>query len=182
MIFYERGPPAKILTDNDTAFTCRQFKEFTSGWGMHLRFRYAHIPARNGIVEGSHRSIKTIAARKNCSVLEVVYWYNVTPKGSLSSSASPVDVLHRYHIRVRNVDATCPPEPRITGGRYKKGDIVWVKTPHGRCTAKFGTRRITEVTSQQAVQVNRTPCHVKDLHPFLGSHPSDDNGVTKDDE
>ena len=72
-IFYERGQPAEILTDNDNAFTCRQFKEFTSSRGVHLRFRRAHVPAGNGIVEGSHRSIKTIAARKNCPVLEAVY-------------------------------------------------------------------------------------------------------------
>ena len=98
-------------------------------------------------MERSHRSIKIIVARKNCPELEVVYWYNVIPKDSLSFSTSPADILHRYHIRVRNIDATPPPEPQITGGRYKKGDIVWVKTPHGRCTTKFGTGRITEVTS-----------------------------------
>ena len=28
MIFYEWVPPTKILTNNDNAFTCRQFKEF----------------------------------------------------------------------------------------------------------------------------------------------------------
>ena len=110
-IFYEWGPPAEILTDNDTAFTCRKFKEFMSSWSVHLRFRCAHVPARNGIVECSHRSIKTIAARKNCPALEAVYWYNMTPKDSLSSSTSPADMLHRYHIRVRNIDATSPPEP-----------------------------------------------------------------------
>ena len=66
IFFYERGPSAEILTDNDAAFTCRQIKEFTSCWSVHLKFRCAHVQAGNGIVERSHWSIKTIAARKNC--------------------------------------------------------------------------------------------------------------------
>ena len=70
------------------------------------RFRCAYVLARNGIVKCSHRSIKIIAARKNCPALEVVYWYNVTPKDNLSSSTSLADVLHRYHIRVWDIDAT----------------------------------------------------------------------------
>ena len=148
---------------------------------MHLRFRCAHIPARNGIVECCHRSTKTIAARKNYPTLEAVYWYNVTSKDNLSSTL-PADVLHRYHNRVRDIDAMSPPEPQITGGRYKKGDIVWVKTPHSRCMTKFGTGHVTEVISQQSVWVNGTPCHVKDLCPFQGSHPLDDEGDTEDSE
>ena len=47
---------------------------------------------------------------------------------------------------------------------------------------KFGTGRVTEVLSQQSVQVNRTLCHVKDVRPFWGSHPSDDKGDTEDSE
>ena len=147
-------------------FTCRQFKEFTSSWGVHLRFRYTHVPAGNGIMECSHRSIKTIAVKKNCPALEAVYWYNVTPKYNLSSSTSPADVLHRYHIQVRDIDATPPPEPQMTGGQYEKRDVVWVKTPHGRCTTKFGTGHITEVNRQQLVWVNGTHCQVKGLRPF----------------
>ena len=110
VIFYEHGPPADILTDNDAVFTCRQFKEFISSWDEHVRFWCTHVPAGNGIVERCHRSIKTIATRKNCPVSEVVYWYNVTTKDSLSSSMLPADVLHRYHIRVRNIDVTPPPK------------------------------------------------------------------------
>ena len=34
----------------------------------------------------------------------------------------------------------CPhPELQITGGRYEKGDVKWVKTPLGRCMSKFET-------------------------------------------
>ena len=72
-------------------FTCRQFKEFVNSWGVHLRFQCTHVPARNSIMEHSYRSIKTIAARKNCPALEVVIWSNMTPKDNLSFSTLPAD-------------------------------------------------------------------------------------------
>ena len=75
-----------------------------------------------------------------------------------------------------------PPEPQITGGRYEKGDIVWVKTSHGRCMIKFGTGRVTGVMSQQSVQVIGASCDVKNLCPFRGSHLLDDEGDTEDSE
>ena len=74
----------EILTDNDTAFTSKDFGEFARNWDKHLRFRCAYSPSGNGIVERSQRAVKTTAARKNCSILEVVYWHNVTPKDDVS--------------------------------------------------------------------------------------------------
>ena len=69
---YNRGPPIEILTDNDTAFTCGQFKESGSSWGVHLKFQCAHMPAGNDTAERCHRNIKTIATRKNCPMLVAV--------------------------------------------------------------------------------------------------------------
>ena len=66
-IFYDRGPPAKILRDNSVAFSSEQFLQFLRKWGVWLRFWCA-------IVERSHWSIKVIAARKRCLIPEVVYW------------------------------------------------------------------------------------------------------------
>ena len=56
---------------------------------------------------------------------------------------------------------------------------MWVNSPHSRYTTKFGSGRVTEVTSQQSVRINGTPRHVKDLRPFRLSHPSDDVGDTE---
>lgn len=169
----------QFSTNNDTTFTCRQFKEFVSSWSVHLRFRCAYVPSGNGIVERNHRSVKTIATRKNCSVLEAVYWYNVTPKDNLSPSTAPADVLHTYHIRVRGIDATPPPESQITEGEYK-GTLSGSRL-RGKCITKFGTGHVTEVVSQQSVRVNGTPRHVRDLRPFLGSNPTTDED-TEDSE
>ena len=84
----------EILTDNDTAFTSKDFQEFARNWHVHLRFRCAYSPSGNGIVERNHRTIKTIATRKNCLILEAVYRHKVTPKDNVSPSTA----LHRYHI------------------------------------------------------------------------------------
>ena len=58
----------------------------------------------NGIEERNHRSIKTITARKQCSIPEVIYWYNVTPKDSLSPVTATADALHRYDIQAWGID------------------------------------------------------------------------------
>ena len=63
----------EILTVNDTAFTSKDFREFARNWDVHLWFRCAYSPSGNGIVERSHRTVKTITTRKNCSILEAVY-------------------------------------------------------------------------------------------------------------
>ena len=90
-VFYEQGSPIELLKDNDTAFICKQFKKFLKDWGVHLWFWWAYASARNDLVERSHRSIKTIVARKQCFIPEVVYWYNITPKDSLSPATAPAN-------------------------------------------------------------------------------------------
>ena len=40
-IFYERGLPEEILTDNDTAFCSMEFRRFIEEWGIRLRHRCA---------------------------------------------------------------------------------------------------------------------------------------------
>ena len=61
-VFFERGAPVELLTDNDAAFKSRKFAIFANEWAVRMRFRAAHVPSGNGIVENSHRTIKTIAA------------------------------------------------------------------------------------------------------------------------
>ena len=153
----------EILTDNDTAFTSKDFGEFARNWDVHLRFRCAYSPSGNGVVERSHRTIKTIAARKNCSILEAVYWHNVTPKDNVSPCTAPADALHRYHVRIKGVEDNPFPEQEVTRGKYGKGDVVWVKNPHSKWTTKYSTSRVTEVISPQSVKIDGVPRHVKDL-------------------
>ena len=182
-VFLERGLRMEILTNNDTAFTSKVCGEFARNWDVHLRFRWAYSPSGNGIVERSHRTIKTITARKNCSILEVVYWYNVTPKDDVSLCTAPADALRRYHVRIKGVEDNPLPKPEVTGGKYEKGDVVWVKNPHGKCTTKYSTGRVTEVISPQSVKIDGVSCHIKDLQPVLRTQLSlSDKSDSEDSE
>ena len=120
----------EILTDNNTAFTSKDFGEFARFWDMHLWFQCANSSSGNGIVERIHRTVKTIVARKNCSIFEAVYWH-VTPKDDISACTAAADALHRYHVRIEGVEDNPLPEPEVTRGKYEKGDVVWVKNPRG---------------------------------------------------
>ena len=71
-VFFERGAPTELLTDNDAAFCSKMFAEFARQWNMQICFHCAHIPSGNGIVERSHCTIKVISARKDCSIAEAV--------------------------------------------------------------------------------------------------------------
>ena len=163
-IFLERGAPDEILTDNDTAFKSRVFEEFAEKWGIRMRFRCAHVPSGNGITERAHRTIKRIAVRKKCSVLEAVFLYNLSPKDGQDASSTPASRVHSYSWRMPGVD---PSDPSLSTGNatssFRIGDVVWVKPKNYRCTGRFGTGRVTGVISSQAIEVDGVPRHVRDV-------------------
>ena len=148
-IFYERGAPAELLADNDTAFRSRNFAAFASRWGVSLRFRAVYRPSGNSIVERNHRTVKVIAARKQCSVDEAVHLYNISPREAGSQNGAPVQGIYRYQVRdcVQHSSSVAPetshgPEPgqsdEEAGTRmtYGVGDMVWARKPGTRCTEK----------------------------------------------
>ena len=146
-----------------------------------MRFRCAYIPAGNGIVERSHRTIKHIATRTWCSVMEAVYWYNVTLKDDASASTAPANLIYSYTVRIKGIDAMLPPEDAGPIS-YKVGDRIWVKIPHGRCTTQFGKGTITGVYSPHSVLVDRTPRHVKDVRPLRGADNTNYSVTSSEDE
>lgn len=164
-VFFERGPPREILTDNDSAFRSDLFRSFCELWGVALRFRCAYVPSGNGIVERSHRTIKRIASRKRCSIPEAVYWHNVTPKDVHSPYTAPANAIHKYQIRLKGLDVAITPGAENTLNPFQLGDRVWVKPPGYRCHTKFGTGVITRIISDQAAEVDGMPRHVRDLRP-----------------
>ena len=180
-VFCERGAPVELLTDNATTFSGETFSRFAERWGVRMRFRCAYVPAGNGIVERSHRTIKRIAARTRCSVMEAVYWYNVTPKDDASASTAPANIIYSYTARIRGVDVTLPPE-EAGPSSYEVGDSVWVKIPQGRCTTQFGKGTITGVYSPHSVLVDGTPRHVKDVRPVRGADATYCSSASSDDE
>ena len=93
-VFFERGPPHELLTDNDTAFCSREFRAFANDWGVNLRFRCMYVPARNGIAERCQRTVKRIATRMHCPIQEAVYSHNVTPRDSVSPPTVPTNKIY----------------------------------------------------------------------------------------
>ena len=57
VVFFERGAPSELLTDNDTAFRSKMFQKFAEQWGIRIHFRCAHDASGNGTV------VKRIAAK-----------------------------------------------------------------------------------------------------------------------
>ena len=167
VIFYERGPPTEILTDNDTTFRSSLHKTFLDEWRVRLRFRSANVPSGNGIIERCHRTVKRIAARKQCTIPEAVYWYNVTPNDDVSSATAPTNMVYRYRIRLKGINGTPAPTHDQQQAVFKPGDRVWVKTPHGRCTTKYKVGRVTGITSV----LNITPCERSAT--YSGTRPVD---------
>ena len=176
-ILCERGAPSEILCDNDTVFRGRHFGAFAVKWGVLLRFRAAYEPGGNGIVERHHRTVKVIAARKQCSIPEAVHLYNVSPRDSDSASDAPVGRIYRYTVRDcvgsagrqlsvsasdgrgigrQGSDGSEPAAPRGTG-ELAAGDAVWVRRRGTRCTDVSEPGVVSSVVSPQVVVVDGTP-------------------------
>ena len=168
-VFLERGAPEEVLADNDTAFRSREFAAFAARWAVKLRFRAVHRPSGNSIVERNHRSVKVIAARKQCPVSEAVHLYNVTPRDGAAAATAPANGVYRYQVR----DRVRPPDRHVSrervqleaGGQFNVGDLLWVRKPGSRCTTRSQRGEVTAVVSDQVVEVNGVPWHVRDLRP-----------------
>ncbi|KRX51836.1 hypothetical protein T09_10653 [Trichinella sp. T9] len=161
-VFYERGAPEELLTDNDTAFRRRTFTQFIARWGVRVRYRCAYAPSDSGIAERCHRRVKVIAARKNCTVEETVYLYNVTPRDGRNPWTAPANVVHAYAVRVRGVDRATE-EPEEKNGRFAVGDSVRVRPLGATCDTRHQKGTVTDVVSDQVVEVDGMPRHVRDL-------------------
>ena len=180
-VFHERGAAAEILADNDTAFRSRGFAVFAAKWGVRLRFPAVHQPSGNGIVERNHRSVKVIAARKQCSVSEAVHLYNVTPLDGERADSSPAAQVYRYAVRDVlqaeavdrvNADSQAGAGPGQDDGQsgsdYAVGDEVWVRVPGSRCGSKSRSGVVTGGVSAQVIEVDGTPWHVRDVRRRKG--------------
>ena len=138
VVFCEREPPIELFTDNGAAFYRQRFAEFAWTWSVHVQFWCAHIPSGNRIVERSHRTIKRIAVRMQCSITEVVYWYNVMPKDDKTDSTAPANTTYSYKIHIKGIDVVLVPDNAVSCP-YIEGDAVWVKNLYGRCTKMHDT-------------------------------------------
>ena len=137
------------------------FRDFQCELGVRLDFCCAHVPCGNGIMEQCHQSMKQIAAKKLCPIIEAVYWYNVTLKDNVSPLTDPANLIHCYRVRLKGINALPPDETKQLHIGYDVGDHVWLKTPNGLCTLPYACGRITGMISPQNFLVNEMPHHVE---------------------
>ena len=174
-VFFERGPPHELLTDNDPAFWCSEFRAFAREWKINLRFRCAYAPAGNGVAERCHRTVKRTAGRMSCSI-------HITPKDGESRQTATANRIHRYKVRVKGFN-TPMTSSDTKHSFYQIGDRVWVKAPHSRCTTKFNRGRVTGMISLQSLLVDGIPRHVKDLRPrFSFTTPEKDSDSSSESD
>ena len=163
LVFFERGAPVELLTDNESAFHSGAFMQFAERWAMRVRFRCAYAASGNGIAEKCHRSVKRIAARKRCTIAEAVYWYNVAPKDDVDSATVPANKLYNYEIRVLVIAHVLHSAQRAIDSPYDVGDAVWVNPPDNRWHTKFKYGTVTGVVFDQTMEVDGMLRHVRYL-------------------
>ena len=97
-IFYEGGPPVERAT---AKYFVERYSQNSLMLHIRMRFRCTYVPSGNGIVERFHCTIKRIDARSQCSIIEAVYWYNVTPKDDTTASTALANSIHMYQVPIK---------------------------------------------------------------------------------
>ena len=174
-VFFECGASAEILTDNAPAFCSQTFLTLTDELDIWMRYWSAYIPEGNDITEQCHCTVKRIAARSHCLIVEAMYWYNATPKDNKTPSSMPANGICQYEQHVKGIDPK-PSLPDIRSNTYHVGEPVWVKPLDCWCTTRVCKRQVDGVICCQTVLLNGTPHHVKDLRRC------DESAITKKDE
>ncbi|KFD47071.1 hypothetical protein M513_12059 [Trichuris suis] len=167
-VFYERGGPEEMLTDNDTAFRSNEVARLAERWGTRLRFRCAYAASGNGITERCHRTIKVIARRTGCTVQEAVYRYNLMPRDDCSAARAPANAIYRYTVRDRE-ESSIHRTRQSTRCPYAVGESVWIRPHANRCDTRYDSGFVTRVISDQAVEVDGMPRHVRDIRRRTGT-------------
>jgi hypothetical protein len=161
-VFREHGAPRELLLDNATSFRSRTFKAMCAKWNVALRYRCAHRPSGNGIVERVHRTIKRMAARTRANVFDMAYFYNVSPRDGTKADSVPANKMCRYDWRVPGCADRGERDVRKNRD-FVIGQRVYVKPGYNRCTTEWPIGVVTQVTSDTQVEVNGMPRHVADL-------------------
>ena len=180
-VFYERGAPDEILTDNDTAFRSKSFARYALRWNVNMHFRGAYAPSGNGVVERCQKTVKVIAARKGCSIAKAVYLYNITPGENCSPTSAPANTLYGYSVRVRGENASRRSDATAANNPHQAGEEVWVKPPGIYCDGRYKEGIVTRVVSDQVAEVDGTPRHVRDLRHRISPQSSWDRGISTSD-
>ena len=101
-VFDTHGLPEVLVSDNGSAFTSQEFKEFIQRNGIRHVFAPPYHPASNGLAERAFKTVKK-GLRKMEGLLETripsfLLKYRVTPKST--TGTAPAELLMRRRIRM----------------------------------------------------------------------------------
>ena len=63
----------------------------------------------------------------SCTIMEDIYWHNLTPIDNVSAMSAPVNLRYAYQIPLKGIDAV--PQTKWQGivAQNREGDAFWVK-------------------------------------------------------
>ena len=168
-IFRERGPPRQLLLDNSATFRSDAVKRLCcSKWKVEVVFRCAYRPSGNGIVERNHRTIKRMAARSGRDILDMVYWYNLSPRSGTNEELIPSQLVFNYEWKTPVLLQSVPEEVN-NEAKFPIGKQVFVKPPGAKCTTQWPRGMVTGAGSTEvSVEVDGIPRHVADIREVVG--------------
>ena len=180
-LFYERGQVDELFMDNALAFRSQEMLQLMEKWGVRPFYRAAYRARGNGIVERSHRTIKTMAERSGKSPIDAVFWYNVAPRYGQPASVPQKSVAtYEWRLPVMSVPPT--EEGDCGDGRVQIGEEVWVRPGGARCTTRWGRGNVTGMNSANNIEVDGVPRHILDVRPVVEEVPEGLTANVEEDE
>ena len=164
ILFYERCPVAAILMDNAPAFHSREMGELCGKWGIRPFYRAAYRASGNGIVERSHRTIKSMAEKSGKSPIDAVFWYNMSPRYGQRDDSVPQMSVFKYEWSMPG--GQCGND-QSQSSEIHVGDEVWVKPGNAKCWTQWDKKTVTKVNSANNIEVDGMPRHVLDIRPVI---------------
>ena len=181
-VFYERGPVDELLMDNALAFRSQEMLQLMEKWGVRPFYRAAYRAGGNGIVERSHRTIKTMAERSAKSPIDAVFWYSVAPRYGQQPASVPQKSVATYEWRLPVMSAPPAEEGDCGDGRVQIGEEVWVRPGGARCTTLWGRGIATGMNSANNIEVDGVPRHILDVRPVIEEVPEGLTANVEEDE
>ena len=138
-LFATHGLPEQVVSDNGTAFTSYQFKEFMSKNGIRHSLTSPYHPRSNGLAERAVQtfksSVKKLDGPMNTRISRFLLHYRVTPQST--TGLSPSELLMGRRLRtimdLAHPDMTQDkiPQPKQRTRSFSVGDKLFAKNFSG---------------------------------------------------
>ena len=121
--------------------------------------------------ESSHN--KENGAKAGGDPLDMVFFYNATPKEGTNEDTLPSQSIYRYRWKVPGISAPAAKQENKPVSSWVAGEKVFLKPPRMRCTTPWPIGIVTGVQSEQRLEVNGIPRHVSDVRRVPDQQLSD---------